>query len=249
MHFLKFIICGIASFSFVGTRLAFAEESFSKTRILYVRHGEVPGNDPHSAHYVYTGSGTDDSLTEKGKMQAEECAKIIADLQKKKIFGKITAIYASDLKRAVETAKPIAKELRLDIQLRQNLREISWGSADGQLVQKMTEKYGIIEQQVKQQYPERKIRWNYLPVFEGAETYNALLNRTLEELKTIADLHKGETILVIGHGRVLKTLIVDARNSEENIPYPVNCGIAEFTYSPEKGLCFVKVLDKASLTK
>lgn len=247
MRLIKVVLCGISLF--VGLSQVFAEENSPKTRFLYVRHGEVPGNDPNPTTYIYTGSGTDGSLTEKGKIQAQECAKTISDLQKRGVFGEITAIYASDLKRAIETAEPIAKELGLDIQIRHNLREINWGCADGQLVQKMTEQYGAAEDLVKQQYPERKIRWDYLPVFEGAETYNALLNRTLTALKEIAEQHKGETVLIIGHGRVLKTLIADARNSEEKIPYPANCGIAEFTYSSNEGLCFIKCLDYGLLTK
>lgn len=226
----------------IGITPIFSGEDSSKTHFYYIRHGEVPGNDPNPATYIYTGSGTDDSLTEKGKMQAENCAKTIANLQKNGVMGKIAAIYASDLKRAKETALPIAHELGLETRLRPNLREINWGCADGQLVQKMTQEWGLIEQQIKQRYSKRTVRWDHLPVFKGAETYNALLNRTQDELKGIAEIHQGETVLIIGHGRVLKTLIAEASNSEENIPYPANCGIAEFTYSPNEGLCFIKVL-------
>ena len=242
MRLIKMILSGMLLFA--GTSSVFAGEDSAKTRFLYVRHGEVPGNDPNPAVYISTGSGTDDFLTEKGREQAAECAKTISALQKNGTFGKITAIYTSDLKRAVETAEPIAQELGLDVQVRHDLREIYWGCADGQLVQKMTEEWATVEHQVKQQYPERKVRWDYLPVFEGAETFNALLNRTLVELKKIADEHPGETVLIIGHGRVLKTLIAEARDSEEKGPYPPNCGITEFTYSPDEGLRFIQVLDK-----
>lgn len=232
---------------FLGITQIFAEKDSPKTCLLYIRHGEVPGNDPNPSTYIYTGSGTDSSLTEKGRRQAEKCAKTILNLQKSGVFGNITAVYASDLQRAKETAEPIAKKLGLEVQIRSNLREINWGCADGQLVQKMTEEWGSLEQQIKQRYSDRKIRWNYLPVFKGAETYNALLNRTLEEFKKIAEFHKEETVLIIGHGRVLKTLIADALNSEEKIPYPPNCGIVKFNYSPNEGLCLVKVLEESDL--
>jgi broad specificity phosphatase PhoE len=235
-------ICGI-TFVCAGMSQAFAEEDLLKTRFLYVRHGEVPGNDPNPATYIYTGCGTDASLTERGRAQAEKCAMTVAKLQQSGEFGKITAIYASTLQRAIQTAEPIARDLGFYIQLRHDLREISWGYADGELVQKMTEEHKALEEQVKHQYPERKIRWDHLPVFEGAETYNALLRRTLTELKNIAELHRGETVLIIGHGRVLKTLIAEAKDSEEKIPYPANCGIAEFSYSPDEGLRFIKVLE------
>lgn len=227
----------------VGISPVFGKEDVYKTRFFYIRHGEVPGNDPNPAIYIYTGSGTNESLTERGKIQAGECAKKISNLQKSGLIGQIAAIYSSDLKRAVETAKPIGEELGLDVELRRNLREIDWGVADGQLVQAMREQWGSMEQEVKQLYPERKVQWDYLPVFSGAETYNDLLYRTLEELKRIAEFHQGESVLIIGHGRVLKTLISEAKDSEENIPYPANGGIAEFTYSPDEGLTFIKVLN------
>jgi len=229
----------------IGVSPIFSGEESFKTRLLYIRHGEVPGNDPNPATYIYTGSGTDTSLTEKGRIQADACAKRICNLQDCGVVERIVAIYASDLKRAKETAQPIAKKLGLDIQLQPALREIHWGAADGELVQTMTEQWGAIEQEIKERYPERKARWDYLPVFKDAETYNALLSRSQTALKNIAESHKGETVLIIGHGRVLKTLIAEARNSEEKIPYPTNCGIAEFTYSPDKGLNFVKILEES----
>ena len=171
MRSIKFILCGALFFCFSRSQ-AVAEENSPATRFLYVRHAEVPGNDPNPATYIYTGSGTDASLTDNGKSQAVECAKRVSQLQKKGVLDQIAALYSSDLKRAVETAEPIAEELGLAIQLRPNLREIYWGSADGQLVQKMAEKYGTVERQIKEQYPERKTRWDHLPVFEGAETRN-----------------------------------------------------------------------------
>jgi broad specificity phosphatase PhoE len=246
---MKVILCAGMLFFFITIAPTFAEEDFSTTRLLYIRHGEVPGNDPNPAIYIYTGSGTDDSLTEKGKTQAEKCAKTISSLQKSGVLGNITAIYASDLKRAIETSKPIAEELGLSVYLRHDLREISWGCADGQLVKKMTEEWKAAEHQIHQQYPDRKIRWDYLPVFESAETYNALLSRNIKELQTIGETHKGQTVLIVGHGRVLKTLIADARDSEEKIPYPANCGIAEFIYSSDEGLSFVKVFEESDLVK
>jgi len=231
----------------IKTVCVLAEKSPAQTQFLYVRHGEVPGNDASDpSTYSYTGSGTDASLTKKGVDQASQCAVTISHLQEQRRIGKVVAIYASDLKRARETAKPIAQELGLDVHLRHNLREISWGCVDGQLVQKITREWEEVEERVRESYPDRKVRWNYLPVFESAETYNALLNRTLEELKTIAEAHEAGTILIIGHGRVLKTLIAEAKDTEENIPYPANCGIAEFTYSSEDGLQFIKVFEKDS---
>src|SRR5579871_223262 len=115
------------------------------TRILYVRHAHVPGNDADDPEtYAYTGS-TDLSLTEKGKLQAETCAQKIADLNEKGAFGKIAALYSSPLKRAQETSEPIARKLGLKILTKPDLREIHWGEADGQLVSKMADIWRIKE--------------------------------------------------------------------------------------------------------
>lgn len=221
------ILLFMASISYAG---AF------ETRILYVRHGEVPGNNPDPAKYIYTGCGTNQHLTDEGHAQALKCARNLAQLK-----GKVSAIYSSNLFRAIETATPIAKELGLEVEQRDELREISWGIADGQLVSDMTREYGDEEDKMKELYPDFRERWNHLPVFKDAEKFNDLLDRSLKELGVIAQQHQGETVIVVGHGRVLKTLIAHAKGSERNIPYPNNCGIAEFIYSSEKPLEFIKV--------
>lgn len=209
--------------------------------ILYVRHGQVPGNNPHPDAYIYTGCNTNESLTEKGKTQALLCALQLEKLQKTGKIDPITAIYSSDLKRAQETASPIAERLKLNIELRENLREIDWGSADGRLVSEMNVQWKSREKQIIEQYPDKKERWDHLPVFEGAETYNALLKRTLIEFDRLEALHKDQTILIVGHGRVLKTLIAEASKSDTKIPYPSNCEIAEFRYSTNKKIDFIQV--------
>jgi broad specificity phosphatase PhoE len=213
------------------------------TTILYIRHGEVPGNNPHSPEYSYTGCKTDSSLTEKGRMQAKSVAEKLVQLQDEGKIGKISAVYCSTLKRARETAQETASRLGLDIQERYELREIDWGSANGKRVQEMTEQWEEVEKQIKKQYPDRKSRWDHFPVFPGAEKLNELLQRTTSELQHIAEAHPGKTVVVVGHGRVLKTLIrASDLEGKSKIAYPSNGGITEFHHSAEKGVHFVQIL-------
>jgi alpha-ribazole phosphatase len=240
MHFLKKPLFVLSALFCLGAAQDLAAE---KTTILYVRHGEVPGNNPSPETYIYTGNAVDFSLTEKGQEQSNDCAEHISHLQKNGTIDKVTAIYSSTLTRALETATPIAKKLKLTVEPRYNLREIYWGSADGQLVYKMSEKWDEADEQVKKLYPDRKTRWDHLPVFDGAETYNELLNRCTNELKAISGTHPGETVIVVSHGRVFKTLVANALDTEKGIPNLANCGIAEFIYSDEDGLQFVKIIE------
>ncbi len=226
-----------------------ALSSTDPTRILYVRHGHVQGNDADDVEtYAYTGSGTDISLSDKGKVQALACAQKIAELCEQGVIGKIAALYSSPLKRAQETSLPISKTLALPIQTKPDLREIHWGEADGQLVKKMADISKANENLAKLKCPEfenRKVRWNYLPAFSRSETYNDVLYRNVFILGVIGNKHPGKTVVVVGHGRALKTLIADALDKEAGIPYPENCGIAEFSHTREKGLRFVGVLTDA----
>ncbi len=78
-------------------------------RLIFVRHGE-----PDYAN---------DCLTENGRKQAECTAARLHD-------EKITAIYASPMGRAVETASYTAKDHGLDIRILDFMHEINWGDRD-----------------------------------------------------------------------------------------------------------------------
>ena len=79
-------------------------------RIIFVRHGE-PNYEK-------------DCLTEKGKIQAERVVE--------RLLGEgIEEIWASSMGRAQETAAPTAKALDLPVQTIDFMREVNWGSTDG----------------------------------------------------------------------------------------------------------------------
>ena len=46
--------------------MGFVEAVENQTRILYIRHGEVPGNSREPESYKYTGCRTGESLTSEG---------------------------------------------------------------------------------------------------------------------------------------------------------------------------------------
>lgn len=110
------------------------------------------------------------------------------------------------------------------------------------LVELQSQKWGLEEKEVSKKYPNRKERWDHLPVIPNAEKYNQLLKRILQEIDLIAKENPGKVVLVVAHGRVLKTVIADTKNSEDKIPYPLNCGTAVFRYTQGK-LEFVEVRD------
>jgi alpha-ribazole phosphatase len=88
----------------------------SSTRILLARHGETEWNriGRWQGH-------ADPPLNEAGRLQAVELAERLAR-------DGITVIYASDLRRASETAQVIGERLGLEVHEDPALREIDVGS-------------------------------------------------------------------------------------------------------------------------
>jgi probable phosphoglycerate mutase len=85
----------------------------------FVRHGETQTN----AAGLITGS-LDIELTPRGREQALTAAQALAG-------EPITGVYSSPLKRARETAEPIAARLRVPLHFDERLAERNWGALEG----------------------------------------------------------------------------------------------------------------------
>jgi len=84
-------------------------------RLYLVRHGRTAGNQVR-----YVGWG-DDPLDETGREQVRALAAVLA-------ADPIDVVYASPLRRAVETARPIAETHAAPLHLRDGLKEIDYGA-------------------------------------------------------------------------------------------------------------------------
>jgi probable phosphoglycerate mutase len=85
----------------------------------FLRHGETELN----ARKLIAGSA-DTALTELGRTQALEAAAALAN-------APITAIYSSAMRRARDTAAPIAERLGLAVTIIPELDERNWGALEG----------------------------------------------------------------------------------------------------------------------
>src|SRR5918912_1957565 len=89
------------------------------TRILLVRHGQSQGNAERRF-----GGHSPTPLSELGFRQAEATARALA-------VENVTAIYSSDLLRAVQTAEPLARAAGLRVEETDAFRERSVGLMEG----------------------------------------------------------------------------------------------------------------------
>lgn len=130
-------------------------------------------------------------LTQLGMQQAEKLGDYLKDVS-------FDCIYSSASPRALHTAELLRGERNIPIETSEELMEISLGEWEG-----MT--FSDAEKQYPEQFhnfwhqPERYFRVD-------SESFEQLRQRISNEIERIADKHPNETVLVVAHGMVLKTL-------------------------------------------
>ena len=185
-----------------------------KTRVLLIRHGQSQGN----AEQRFGGHSAT-PLSERGRREAEATARALETEQ-------ITAIYSSDLLRAVETAIPLAEALDLQINQTDAFRERSVGQMEGLTFEEAAEKY-------PDEYA-ALLRRDFEHVLLGGESYRQMLDRASRELDRAIERHTGETIVVFTHTGTICILalhLMGALDAPTLRPVWIassNCGITRF---------------------
>lgn len=130
------------------------------------------------------------SLTSGGRAQARALAARVAS-------EKVGAIYCSDISRSVQTAEIVAARLEVPVTVRKALREVDVGDLAG-------EPFDVAR------IDEVAARWRAGDLdagFPGGESGRQVLQRYRELLDEIADLHRGESILVVAHQTALGIVV------------------------------------------
>jgi len=156
-------------------------------RIIMIRHGQTEWNALHR----YQGH-TDIKLNQVGRMQARQVAQYLSQTEQ------IEAIYCSDLARSMETAQIIAREIKLPVMADRRLREIHFGKWEGLTFSEVYDQFK----------PEFDTWFNNTSDFRapGGESFQDLLNRSLQAVQEIAGKHTG-TVAVATHGGVIMALL------------------------------------------
>jgi alpha-ribazole phosphatase len=205
------------------------------TRVLLIRHGQSRGNAEGRF-----GGHTATPLSPKGRAQAVATAKALAQ-------ENVTAIYSSDLPRAVETARPLAKLTGLEIQTTEAFRERSVGVMEG-----------LTFEEAAEQHPEQYqalIRRDFDHVLLGGESYRQMLDRAWAFLDRIIDEHRGGRIAVFSHTGTICILtlhLMGALDSPELKPVWIattNCGITRVDLRSDDFVRVVAVNDTRHLPR
>lgn len=186
------------------------------TRIIAIRHGETAWNvDTRTQGHL------DIPLSANGRWQAERLASALKD-------AAISAIYASDLTRAWETAQYIGQAQGLQVIKEIGLRERDFGDFEGKTFA-----------EIEVLLPEQSMRWrkrdpDFYPT--GGESLVALRGRVLEAAERLAAQHPGEQIALVGHGGVMDVLYRAATRLDIQAPRTWalgNTAINRLLWTPE----------------
>jgi broad specificity phosphatase PhoE len=184
------------------------------TRVLLIRHGQSQGNAERRF-----GGHTATPLSELGRTQAEATARALA-------AEGVTAIYSSDLLRAVQTADPLARATGLSIEQTSAFRERSVGIMEG-----------LTFEEAAAAHPEEYaalLRRDFERVLAGGESYRQLLDRAASRIDRAIEENTGGTVAVFSHTGTICILILHllgALDAPELKPVWVsssNCGVTRF---------------------
>ncbi len=156
-------------------------------RLFLVRHGETDWN----VDFRFQGQ-SDIELTDVGKTQARKLGLSLAD-------EKISAIYSSDLSRAVKTAKIIAVHHELNIKKIPELREINFGIWEGLTYDEINKSYSDLYKEWRENTTDVKI--------PKGESLSEVAERSVRAIHQLVDQHKDESIVVVTHGGVIRCIV------------------------------------------
>lgn len=159
-----------------------------KTTVLLIRHGETEWNTLGK----FQGC-TDIALSDEGVKQAK--------LLKDRIQGKFDYIYTSPLSRALETAKILVDGIDKKVIIEPEIREINFGAWEGLTIKEISTKH-----------PEIFNAWR-TDRFEsfilgGDNSIKNAANRAKKCIIDIVSKHKGEKIVIVAHGGIIKAGLI-----------------------------------------
>lgn len=157
------------------------------TDIYLIRHGQTDWNRDG----ICMGQA-DIPLNRLGHEQAQRVADRLRHIG-------ISTIYASDLSRTVETARPLADALNVSIASDPALRELDYGNWEG-----------LHQEELPQHYPEefqedpRLDPLSFHP--DGGESVRDLYERVTIVFERIVRDHRDQTVVTVAHGGVIRCL-------------------------------------------
>jgi broad specificity phosphatase PhoE len=163
------------------------QDTLKITRFGLIRHAQTVWNREKRIQ-----GQSDSRLTPEGKLQASRWGKILEQFSWHRLLS-------SDTGRALATAEIVNACLKLPLTVDSRLREQDWGQWVGKTVPQIeAEAPQVLGMQVN-------AGWDFCP--PGGESRLRVLKRSQKVLREAAQRYAGESLLVVTHEGVVKSLI------------------------------------------
>ena len=162
------------------------------TRFGLIRHAETLWNQESRIQ-----GHQDSPLTDRGKKDADGWGRQLRRISWDRIVG-------SDLGRAVETAAIINRHLQIPFETDDRLREQDWGEWTAEPIAKIT------SEALPKLAEAKRAGWQFCP--PAGEDRLCVWARSRSALMDAAKRRPGETILIVTHEGVIKSLIYRLSN-------------------------------------
>lgn len=178
-------------------------------RLILIRHGQTDAN----LKKKYSGF-MDVELNSKGEKQAGR-------LRKRLTAVKIHKVYASDRRRAIDTAKIIFKGFKIETIA--GLRELHFGVFEG-----------LTYKEIMKKYPGIYKKWLNDPfniTIPGGENLGDFKKRVMKSFRKIILLNRRRTTAVVCHGGTISIFINNILKSNDFwklMPQPASLSIVEY---------------------
>jgi broad specificity phosphatase PhoE len=157
------------------------------TRFWLIRHGETDWN----REQVFRGRA-DRPLSERGLRQAEALGRGMASRA-------VDAVVSGPLRRAVETAEPVARAHGLAVETHDGLNDLDFGAWQG-----------LAKDVVRERYADLYARWQEAPesvVLPGGESLGDVERRAVAAIDGLVRRFPERHVAVVTHRVVLKVLV------------------------------------------
>lgn len=171
-------------------------------RLVLIRHGE-PEREAEGRCY----GRLDIGLSDAGRKQIQDKLKLIRNF-------KAVALYASPLKRAMESAAIAGASLGLQPTVAPDLQEINFGCFEG-----------LTYSEIEKLYPEEFRVWMERPAeikFPQGESFAEVKARVLRFKEFLFETHAGEAVVLVSHGGANRIILAEALGVRDHMIFRID---------------------------
>ncbi len=156
--------------------------------LYFLRHGQTTLSRDDN----FCGSGLDPELTSEGLEMAQAFTRAYQSTS-------WAAIYASSLRRTIQTARPLCELLEMKLEARDDLQEIAYGKWEG-----------LSKEAVAEKYKDDYVKWLADPARHaptGGELATTVAERGLHVISEIRERFAEGNVLLVSHKATIRILL------------------------------------------